>query len=264
MLKREARDADEPPSFRRWEEDEDEGPERPLPERYMMAPAARGSRGSSGPAPPACTLPAALRAPEPGGGGGARAGTGGRGLGMPAQNGGRGLGGSRWLLSLCSAVRLLFASLRTSGPSGRDWGTLGFGGFLLFGIFFSLFVYLFLLVFVPSPRGTHGAAELVGTGGVVFKQECAGKRALPDRSGVPRLSLQLRKLSQFPCSGLPGAGMAGEEMASSRLLPLLPEHRPPSCGTAAGTAATLLPRLKHFSYSVLGLSPERKGVLVFN
>lgn len=41
---REARDPDELPSFSRWEEDEDEGPERPLLERYMMAPAARGSR----------------------------------------------------------------------------------------------------------------------------------------------------------------------------------------------------------------------------
>lgn len=115
-----------------------------------MAPAARGSRGSSGPAPPACALPAALRAPEPGGGGGARAGTGGRGLGMPAQNGGRGLGGSRWLLPLCSAVRLLFASLRTSGPSGGDWGTLGFGGFLLFGIFFRcLFTCFCWFLFPP-------------------------------------------------------------------------------------------------------------------
>lgn len=76
--KREARDADEPPSFRRWEEDEDEGPERPLLERYMMAPAARGSRGSSGPAPLRRARSRRLRAPEPGGGGGNPRG--GRGL----------------------------------------------------------------------------------------------------------------------------------------------------------------------------------------
>lgn len=80
VLKREARDADEPLSFSRWEEEEDEGPERPLPERYMMAPVARGSRGSSGAAPPAPGVraprrPARSRAGrgrwEPGRGGGA-------------------------------------------------------------------------------------------------------------------------------------------------------------------------------------------------
>lgn len=121
VLEREVRDPAEPLSLSRWEYEEDDGPERPLPERYMMAAAARGVPAACAGAPIPLTRPPLSRppprpprvraadhcarsraAPPPsragtGDGGGGRGrgergrgrGTRGGARGTPAQNGGR-------------------------------------------------------------------------------------------------------------------------------------------------------------------------------
>lgn len=63
VLEREVRDPAEPLSLSRWEYEEDDGPERPLPERYMMAAAARGVPAACAGAPIPLTRPPLSRPP---------------------------------------------------------------------------------------------------------------------------------------------------------------------------------------------------------
>lgn len=65
VLEREVRDPAEPLSLSRWEYEEDDGPERPLPERYMMAAAARGVPAACAGAPIPLTRPPLSRPPPP-------------------------------------------------------------------------------------------------------------------------------------------------------------------------------------------------------
>lgn len=123
---------------------------------------------------------------------------------------------------LLSAVRCLLAALRASVPGGRDWGTRGFGVVLLCFVWdFVVVCLLAFVVFLFPPTRTvlwSWSVRVLSSSRSVFES---------DPCLVLRLSLQLIKLlKQFPCSWLPGAGMAGKEMAS-RLLPLLSNHLAP-------------------------------------
>lgn len=138
VLEREVRDPAEPLSLSRWEYEEDDGPERPLPERYMMAAAARGVPAACAgapipltqpplsrppPVPRACAPPTTARAPEPpppqSRGDGGRGGEGG---GVSAVGGGEqeaGLGGR--------PHKMAAASWRSRAHRGRAgsarWGS---------------------------------------------------------------------------------------------------------------------------------------------